>query len=333
MAEKATIAQVAELAGVSIATVSRYINQSKGVRKVTAQRIEKAIRQLDYPLPEDVSFTEKKECSRVILINIPSVSNPFYHEVIRGIQNCAQREGYHTLVNVQHLNAGSEASFFDLLKTKSFCGAVILNALEQPFFTRLYETLPFVQCCEFTEGQQEVSYVSIDDVSAAKKMTEYLLSVGRRKIAILMGPSRYKYARHRRNGYQQALEAAGIPIRPEWIISTPDLEFDTAFSAATQLLSQSEHPDAIFAVSDVMAAAAIRACQVSGLSVPRDVAVAGFDNVPYAQMMCPPITTISQPRYHMGYTACKLLLDQLADPSCNPQQLTLNTELIIRESA
>jgi len=332
MASKPTISQVAELAGVSIATVSRYINHSSKVKAATSQRIAKAIRELAYPLPEGMVFPLQRSGSSTILINIPSVSNPFYNEIIRGIQSSALRHGYQTLVNIQHLNAGTEAAFLNLLETGSFAGAIILNVLEQQLFDRVRKTLPLVQCCEFLEGQTAVSYVSIDDVAAAKKMMEYLFSIQRKRIAFLMGPSRYKYARHRKIGYMQALEAAGIPINPDWIIPTPDLQFDTAFSAVMQLLSQKTRPDAIFAVSDVMAAAAIRACQVSGLSVPRDIAVAGFDNIPYSQMMCPPITTIDQPKFHMGYTACELLIAQLQDPQRKPSQLLLNTELIIRES-
>ena len=212
------------------------------------------------------------------------------------------------------------------------CGAIILNALERKYFDFLYKTIPFVQCCEYVENQDLVSYTSIDDVQAAKKVMDYILSTGHKKIGFLMGPERYKYARHRKMGYVQTLETAGIPINPAWIIQLSDLDFGIAVSSIHQLMSQPSHPDAIFAVSDVLAAAAIRGCKSVGLSVPKDVAVTGFDNVEISQATSPSITTINQPKYQLGYMACELLIEKLKNPDSPPKQVLLNTELIIRES-
>ena len=144
--------------------------------------------------------------------------------------------------------------------------------------------------------------------------------------------TRYKYARQRKAGYIQTLEAAHIPLNKDWIIQLPELDFDMALSSTHQLMSQKEHPTAVFAVSDVLAAAAIRGCRLAGLSVPSDIIVTGFDNVNISQATSPPITTINQPKYQMGYMACELLIEKLNTPGAKPRQVLLNTELIIRES-
>ncbi|MCI8830574.1 MAG: substrate-binding domain-containing protein [Lachnospiraceae bacterium] len=332
MSTKPTIAQIAELADVSIATVSRFLNNTTAVKSNTSHRIMEAIKELNYPLPNDFLISNNQKDKRVILINIPSVSNPFYNDVIRGAQEAALRHNYYTLVNVQHINAFTESSFFNLLTNINLCGAIVLNALEQKYFDLLYKTIPFVQCCEYIENQNLVSYTSIDDIEAARKVTNYILSTGRRKIGFLVGPERYKYACHRKLGYLQSLEAADIPLNESWIIQLSELDFNMAVSSTYQLMSQKEHPDAIFAVSDVLAAAAIRGCRNAGLSVPQDVAVTGFDNVDISQATSPSITTINQPKYQLGYMACEFLLERLKNPNMPPKQVSLNTELIIRES-
>lgn len=332
MATKPTISQIADMSGVSIATVSRFINNTTAVKGSTAKKIMEAIHSLNYPLPESFITTNTKKDGKVILINIPSVSNPFYNDVIKGAQDAALRHDYYTLVNVQHLNSSTESTFFNLLNNINLCGAIILNAMDQGYFNSLYHTIPFVQCCEYTENQDLVSYTSIDDVAAAKTMMEYILSTGHTKIAFLCGPDRYKYARQRKAGYIQTLEAAHIPLNKDWIIQLPELDFDMALSSTQQLMSQKEHPTAVFAVSDVLAAAAIRGCRLAGLSVPSDIIVTGFDNVNISQATSPPITTINQPKYQMGYMACELLIEKLNTPGAKPRQVLLNTELIIRES-
>ena len=334
MAPKTTISQVADMAGVSIATVSRFINNSASVKNKTGERIMEAITALNYPLPSEfvTPTLTARDRKKIITVNIPSISNPFYNAVLKGIQAAALRHEYHMIVNVQHLDMTTLPIFLNLVDTIDSCGAITLNAMNTELFELLYNKIPFVQCCEFTENQDRVSYTSIDDVQAAKKVTEYLLSTGRKKIGFLSGPMRYKYARHRLNGFTQTLEASGIPIHSEWIIKLPELDFDMAVSSVQQLMLQPDHPNAIFAVSDVLAAAVIRACRIAGLTVPEDVVVSGFDNIDISQAISPAITTINQPKYQLGYMACELLIEKLNNPQAQAKQITLNTDLIIRES-
>lgn len=334
MSTKVTISQVADLAEVSIATVSRFINNSASVKKQTAQRIMDAIKTLDYPLPSDFYLLNHPQSDRghMITISLPSISNPFYSDVLKGAQAAAKRHNYYTNVNVQHLDPSTLSDFMEFMEYSGSQGAIIMNAMNRELFDLLYKRMPFVQCCEFTENQELVSYTSIDDMQAAKKMTEYLISTGRTKIGFLSGPMRYKYARHRMAGYKAALEEAGIPLHPEWILTLPELDFKMAVSSVQQLMTQKGHPDALFTVSDLLAAAAIQASRTAGLIVPDDIFVSGFDNVDISQAVFPAITTINLPKYQLGYMACELLIERLENPDVKVKQILLNAELIIRES-
>lgn len=331
MTTKITINQIAAAAGVSIATVSRVLNHSNTVKSKTMQKVLDAMQALGYNVQQSLPH-EKSGSSSLLLLNIPSMSNPFYSDVIKGAQAAAARYGYYLLINAQHINDGTFNAFLDVLKNIKVTGVIILNALQDKFFDALKSTIPFVQCCEYTENQSEISYTSIDDTLATRKMMDYILSTGHKKIALLSGPMRYKYARHRKQGYLQALATALIQPPDDWMIQLPEIDFDMALTATTRMLLATNPPNAIFTVSDVYAAAAIKAASLAGLEIPRDIIITGFDNVDISQTTNPSITTISQPKYQLGYTACELLIEKLQNPETLPQQILLNTELIIRES-
>ena len=178
----------------------------------------------------------------------------------------------------------------------------------------------------------EIPYVSIDDIAATRTIMEYLLSLGRRRIAFINGPIRYKYARHRLQGYINSLDKAGISQESRLIIQLPEINFNMAVSAVTQLLGGENLPDAFFCASDVYAAAVIKACTRMGLNVPRDIMVVGFDNVEIASMLNPTITTVNQPRYQLGLSSCNLLIELINNPKSIIRSILLETELIVRES-
>ena len=173
---------------------------------------------------------------------------------------------------------------------------------------------------------------SIDSVMAARRAVQFLQAVGYSKIALINSSLQYKYAQDRQFGYEQALTEAGLTVRPEWLVHITDVNYSLAAGAAERLLGLPDRPDAIFAVSDVIAAAVIKVARRLGIKVPQDLGVIGFDNTEISQMMEPSITTINQPRYELGAYACDLLLEQIKNPKAPARQLLLNTELIARES-
>ncbi len=157
-------------------------------------------------------------------------------------------------------------------------------------------------------------------------------SIGRRKIAFLNGPSEYKYARHRRMGFESGLQKCGIIFNPKLVISVSNIIPDLAFSAAMQLIKSGYPIDAFFTTSDVFAMAVIRAVKYSGLRVPQDIAVLGCDNISLSGYFTPSITTISQPCLQLGATSMELLVDRISNPDGFIQKIVLEPELIIRES-
>ncbi len=328
--KKPTIMDVADIAGCSIATVSRVLNRPETVREVTRKKIYEAMQQTGYRyiVPEQTNYTKNK----IILVMVPSIENPFYFKIVSGIHSAANRLGYQYLI-YQSGNKRYDLEQIQKIVTETkACGIVIMNPM---FETEVLETvdaiIPVVQCCEYDENSDK-SYVSINDFAASKSLVEFMFSRGKRKICLINGPRVFKYARQRKAGYEAAFHEAGIPLDPEWMIEISDINFDSALSVITQLLNREEKPDSFFAISDVFAAAAIKAARRAGLRVPEDIGVVGFDNT-YVSMMCEPsLTTVNQPQFQLGFIACELLMERINNPQIAQRHILLETELIIRES-
>lgn len=328
--DKTTIMEIAEKAGVSIATVSRILNRKDNVREETRRKVLDAMLALDYRV--DLSDGIDSSSSTVILMSVPELRNPIYSAIFDGAQAAALRQGYHVLTHqVSDLNPTYE-EYESLLKNCPAAGLLLLNSVSDTTLAeKLNERCPIVMCSEYCENV-DVSYVSIEDRLAGKAATDYLISIGRKRIAMLNSAIGHKYARHREEGYRNALKQAGLSADPSWVVHLSDVNFDLALSAATHMLMSHHRPDAFFAVSDVYAAAVIKACRKMGLSVPQDISVVGFDNTDITQMTDPTITTVSQPGYQLGYQACDMLIAKVRNPGMPNRQILLETELIVRGS-
>ena len=152
-----------------------------------------------------------------------------------------------------------------------------------------------------------------------------------KKLSIVCGPQVYKYARGRKEGFLEVIRTHDLVERPSWMLQIPNNNFGLAYSAICHMLESPNRPDGVFACSDTYAAAVIRAAKKCGLEVPRDLMVVGFDNTDTAAMTTPALTTISQPRYDMGFSACNLLIERM-DGSDSASSMLLETELVVRES-
>ena len=324
--KKITIHDVANAAGVSIATVSRAINNKDNVKEATYNKIVEAMRLVGY---DNLAI---KPHSNLILILLPDINNPFYSEVMRGISSAAGRQNYQEII----VRTGSHPLTYDFIEeivsdTHSE-GVITLDPIpDAAMLDKLRSKIAIVQCAEFNENSP-ASYVSIDDLAASKSVVEYILSKGRRRIAMINGPIKYKYARKRQEGFIEALKQADIDPAASQIIQLPEFSYDAAVSVATQVLTMHERPDAIFAASDVFAVAIVKAARRLGLEIPKDLGVIGFDNTDISIMSEPALTTVKQPQFQLGFLACEMLIEQIRDMSIAPRQILLNAELIIRES-
>lgn len=329
--KKVTVSEIAALAGVSPATVSRVMNQRSIVTGDTYNKVANAMRKLGCELQE-TPVRKPDVPSGLILINLPSFNNPFYGAIIKGARVSIERHGYTVLINEGHIDHRTIDQLLKIIKQNKVIGLITMNNVETALFKKLSDVTCVVQCSEYNE-ETNLPYVSIDSVGAAKNAVEHLLSQGRKRIAFINGPLRYKYARDRLKGYKKAHEEAGLPICEEYIIHLPEIDPDLATSAALQLLSLNTPPDGIFTVSDIYGASILRACYLSGKKVPDQVAVVGFDNLETSKALIPSLTTVSQPKSQLGFLAAETLFEKLADPSIPSKKILLDTELIVRESS
>jgi LacI family repressor for deo operon, udp, cdd, tsx, nupC, and nupG len=322
--------RIAEKTGISISTISRVFTGSSNVSADTRRRVLEAFKSYGY----DTTFIEERQknhANSLIVMNVPSTGNPFYTQIIHGAKAAATRRGCFLLLNEDHVNENTIDNFLRLLRKVQAAGLIMTNHVEPVYLKRISETIPLVQCCEYDAGF-DLPYVSIDDVAATRTAMEYLFSLGRKNIAFINGPIRYKYAQQRLQGYLEALQDAGISPDPRMRIQLSEIDYNFAVSAVTTLFDSGKRPNAFFCASDVLAAAAIKVGMRKGFSIPGDIAVVGFDNVDISFMTNPTITTMSQPQYQLGFSSCELLIEYITNPQIPLHNIILATELLVRES-
>ncbi len=325
-----TIQDVAKAAGVSVATVSRVLNNSPRVTPETRMIVEAAIKELNYQ-PNLLGRNLRRAESKTILVLLPSISNPFYSRVVRGMEDTAQKYGYNIMLCNDYSEAEMEKNYLELLKKRIADGVIftapVLSAGELEDIAKDY---PVVQCCEYIPGAS-LSHVSIDNEAAAYKAVKHLIDLGHRRIGFVGTQSVFISAIQRENGYKKALLDHGIEVSPE-LIQYGNYGFLSGLNVARSLVKMKNRPTAIFAISDVMAMGVMRAITDCGLSVPKDVSVVGFDNIDFSSMISPALTTVSQPRYRLGQTAMEILLEQLKNGTREVKEVILDSKLVIRDS-
>ena len=321
--------KIAKEIGVSPATISRALRQPQLVKQSTLKKIYTAIKEMGGTLPDNIGALPKD--SRILAI-VPVISNPFYTDIVQGIQDAARQNGYQMIMTTEMLSSLNIQEILQLIDQANIAGVIIMQKVDSQILEQLKLRTTIVQCSEYNPDAG-VTYVTIDNHAATSKLMRYLFATGRKKIALVnCDPKRFAYADLRLHGYLDALEEAGIEPDYSHILCVPDNNFSSAVSAISAMLKNAEKPDAIFCVSDTMAAAALRACVLEGYTVPRDIMIIGFDNIDISVMTTPSITTVNQPRHDMGFMACTQLISMINNPDKDAQQFIMDTELIIRES-
>lgn len=324
------IQDVAKAAGVSVATVSRVLNKSSSVSAETRERVLDAIRRLDYR-PNLLGRNLRRTETRLVLVLLPNIANPFYSKIVKGIEDVGHKNGYNIMLCNTDSDPGREKLYLDLLENRLADGVIFMApCLSREELTGIGQSFPVVQCCEYKEGAR-VSHVSIDNSAASQKAVKHLITLGHRRIGLISCANDFLSTLHREAGYRKALQDADIEPDDSLVVYG-HYSFNSGLRAMNGLLDLKDRPTAVFCISDSMAVGAIRAARERGLRVPQDLAVEGFDNITFATMCDPMLTTISQPKYDLGSTAMELLLKQIRGEMKEPVDLVLNYELIIRES-
>lgn len=325
----ATIHDVAQRAGVSIATVSRVLNGKASGQ--AAVRVQEAVEALCY-VPNPTARNLRRSESRVILILAPNITNPYYASIASGINRTACDLGYTPLLYNTSGSRSTTQERLALLERRQADGAILMATEQGSAWLGDYAArYPIVQCSEY-DPDVPIPHVCVDNYRAAREATAYLRRLGHKRIGIISSVNRYMSTELRLRGYADELRTCGLPVREEYIrYAAEDYNFKSGFDAAASLLSQENRPTALFCISDVLALGAIASAQEIGFQVPQDVSIIGFDDVEHTTMFHPHVTTVAQPSEEIGSRAVRLLSEVMAG-SRVPEQVLLPHKLIVRES-
>jgi LacI family transcriptional regulator len=309
--DRATILDVAHLAGVSRQTVSRVMNGSPLVSKAAELRVRKAIQELKYR-PD--SLARGLVTRRSFVLGVLTRDLRYTHaQILEGAEASAREKGYQLFISGSEHSDHGEPIHSPLLSRQRVEGLLIVyqgsDHDTHEIFRELGEDIPVVSI-GYAAGKKRVTEISIENRKAAYLATRHLLGLGHRRIAHITGPAHYHDSKERRLGYSQALQEASVEVDPSIVVEGM-WSVESGYQAALQLLERGREFTAIFSQDDWMAIGCIRALHERGLQVPRDVAVVGFDNIPPAQYIEPPLTTVKYPGRQVGMLCARALIARI----------------------
>ncbi|MEI7024394.1 LacI family DNA-binding transcriptional regulator [Paenibacillus sp. y28] len=336
-----TIYDIARQAGVSAMTVSRVINNTGRISDSTRRRVKAVMDELGY-IPNSAARSLVVQETKILSLLITDITNPFYTTLARGAEDAAKRSGYRLLFSNSDEDLNKEREYIDMVLQARVDGVVLAPSgdasLEHLHKLRQHR-IPFVLLDREVPGA-ESDMVLGDSREGARKLVEYLISLGHHRIAFVNGLSSTSTARHRKQGYADALKLGDLPYMDDLYmeIGYRRLDEQTALAAAERLLSGPVRPTAIFAANNFLALALIRALNRLGVAVPEQMSVVCFDDLDPAALIDPFLTVAAQPAYQFGELGIQLLLDRIAgegpDQSAAPwKKIILPCEIIARRSA
>ncbi|MBC3273111.1 LacI family DNA-binding transcriptional regulator [Pseudomonas sp. SWRI81] len=324
------IREVARLAGVSVATVSRTLKSPERVLAPTRERVLAAVEQAGYrPNLMAVQFRSRRTGNLVILV--PTIANTFFARVISGAQQAAQAAGYRLLLCDTQGREALERQFAELVYAYQADGVIQLRAFD-PFENVAADAdlPPIVNACEVIHGGRHPT-ISLDNFAAAKAMTEHLLALGHRRIGLIKGSKNSPLTRDRLAGYAAALAEAAIAF-DETLVCHGNFSLDAGFAGAAKMLALADRPSALFCENDEMAIGALKRIRQAGLRIPEDMSLVGFDDIPMAAYCDPPLTTISQPAEAFGEKAVEMLIALIEKQALATRHVVLPFTLTPRSS-
>lgn len=329
-----TIYDVARKAKVSIATVSRVINNSSSVSEKTRCRVKNVIEELNYT-PNVIAAALTKKSTLSLGLLIPDIANPFFSELARGVEDASSDFGFNTIMCNTDYSASKEADYISLLRQKSIDGFIISSPhFDEKSAKELFKNdIPFVLLDRDMDnmGDVPIDIVLSDNVQGGYVATKHLIELGHRNIACLLGPPHVKVNADREKGYLKAMKEANLKKYSK-AVEYGDLKVEFGFKKALEILKSPYKPTAFFAANDLTAIGVIRALKHYKLSVPNDVSIVGYDNTILAEMIDPPLTTVNQQMRKMGYHATQLLIKKIKGERSGGERIIFDVNLVVRES-
>lgn len=333
MSKRVTIAEVANLAGVHKATVSRALNSQTEhqVNAATVKRVQRAAKQIGY-IPNIMARGLRTSLSMTVGVIIPDLTNPLFPPIIRGIEDYLSPRGYTALVANTDGRDALESAAFASLQERRVDGFILATGREQhPFLADAFDRE--IRAVMVNRGTADVPYplVTGDDASGIAAAVHHLVELGHRNILHVAGPQNFTTSLVRRNAFTMSAGShAGVQHS---VVSASALNIDAGRASMDNLLSAgTARPTAVIAGNDLLALGVIRSLRAHGLSCPSDVSVIGFNDMPFAEDFYPPLTTVRVPHIELGAESARLLLEGIAAGAQSPVTVTLPVSLIVRGS-
>ncbi len=332
MEKKATIKDIARLAGVSITTVSRVINNKReGVGEETVERIRRIIGELGYE-PNVVARSMITKRSHTIGLVLPDIRNPFFSELARGVEDVCNKYSFGCFLCNTDGDAQKEQEYIQLLKGRVADG-ILFTTQNTSEYNEVFKSFskagyPFCFIERYIDEMPDVPGVYFDNFSGARLLTDYLLDRGHRRIAFISGPLATHNARQRKDGFLAALRERGIDP-DERMILEGNYKYDGGYGGVDELLNVRKADfTALFASNDLMALGALHKLQERGFDVPKDVSIAGFDHIVFPPVLRPSITTVEIPAYALGTSSAELLFSLMRGETPAERKITFAPKLV-----
>lgn len=323
MAQRVTIAHIADAAGVSIPTVSKVVNGRADVAPETRERVERMLREHGYKRP-----TGSPPNASLLDVVFNELESPWAMEIIKGVEEVARENDLGVVLSAQEGPGAIGRSWVDAVASRRSAGLIlVVSELTPEQIGRLTaRSIPFVVVDPAGEPAAGVPAVGATNWNGGLSATRHLLELGHTRIGMIGGPPTMLCSRARVDGYRAALETAGLQVDPD-LIRWGTFHLEAGFEQGSALLDLADPPTAIFAGSDLQAFGVYEAARVKGVGIPQQLSVVGFDDLPMARWVGPPLTTIRQPLTEMAATAARLVLGQAED-----RRVELATTLVVRQS-
>ena len=331
-----TIKDVAKKAGVSPTTVSFVLNKKKGITKKTIKKVENAIRELNYyPTRSARSLITHKTMNLGFILSEKhfSIADPFYTRILLGAEFEARKYNYYVLLTSTETDFAKEESLPQFIVERNVDGVMIAGSVDDSLIHHIQETgIPLV-LIDYLPMKGEVTAVLLDNIRGAYEAVTHLIKLGHKNIGFIGGSFNNPNIKERFFGYQQALEEFSLKKNDAFVVTDePSSVMENGINAIHKLLKQSFMPSAIFVANDAQAIGCIKALKGSGLKVPEDVAVMGFDDVEGGLFIEPQLSTMRVLKEEMGALAVKKIISIIENPSANVDKTLVRVELVIRES-
>ena len=323
--------QVADAAGVSLATVSRVLSDNDSVNQKLKARVLETVESLGYQ-PDPVARRLRSSASNVLGLIISDIQNPFFTSVVRGVEDAAYQEQMSVLLCNTSEDAQKQSIYLDVMQAERVGGLIVTPTGKtdgEPLTKLQARGIPVVLLDRKVKGDS-FDTVTVDNVQGSYTAVKHLLSKGLRRVALVNGPRNSTTFVDRYEGYQQALKAAGVTLDPH-LVRNVQTTIEEGYLATKDLLKGAAF-EAVFAANNLLTLGVLRALREANKRVSHDVALVGFDDMPWSGDLNPAVTSVAQPTYELGSEAVRLLLRRVKSPHAPFQSVVLKTNLVVRAS-